>query len=168
MGIGDWVFMLVKNRLFNVFTGGLLCGALFTIDALAEDTNNRFEVTSVKRNTLPPRSIVSEFGCEGNRFVSRGFPVDMALRYAFTVDFSQLEGIPSWGAIGAEIYDIEGRASRNINDEECRGMVEQLLVDRFKLIARRELREVAVLALVVDKNGPKLRKVEPPDDDKEN
>jgi uncharacterized protein (TIGR03435 family) len=43
-------------------------------------------------------------------------------------------------------------------------MVQSLLVDRFKLKFHRETKEMPVFALVVGKNGPKMKPTRPEDD----
>ena len=42
-------------------------------------------------------------------------------------------------------------------EDQFRGMLQDLLIDRFKLKVHRETREVRGWALVVGKNGPKLK-----------
>ncbi len=59
-----------------------------------------------------------------------------------------------------ELYRIDAVASHPVTDAECKVMVQQLLKDRYKMIAHRELRETPVYALVVAKNGPKMAKAD--------
>jgi uncharacterized protein (TIGR03435 family) len=45
-------------------------------------------------------------------------------------------------------------------NDRVRAMVQALLVDRFKLVIRRESKEIPVYALVVAKGGPKLKRAD--------
>jgi uncharacterized protein (TIGR03435 family) len=134
----------------------LLYTGLCSPEVHAQSAEPRFDVTSVKLNTLPPQQRIPEFGCQGGRFVGRAQWVERVIRYAYDIEFFQLGGLPKWA--DDEMYDIEARANPATTESQCRAMVRGLLADRFKLVIRREAKEVPVLALVVDKNGPKMRK----------
>jgi uncharacterized protein (TIGR03435 family) len=71
---------------------------------------------------------------------------------------SKVIGIPDWTI--TERFDISARAAGPITADDRRLMMQALLADRFKLVARREKREVTVLALVLNRKdgklGPKL------------
>jgi uncharacterized protein (TIGR03435 family) len=58
------------------------------------------------------------------------------------------------------LYHIDAVASRPVTEAECKAMVQQLLKDRYKMVAHREARETPVYALVVAKNGPKMVKAD--------
>lgn len=56
-------------------------------------------------------------------------------------------------------YDIQGSAPEGLGTltpQRAREMLQTLLADRFQLKVHREMRELAVYALVIGKNGPKL------------
>jgi uncharacterized protein (TIGR03435 family) len=67
---------------------------------------------------------------------------------------TKLIGIPDWTV--TERFDITARAGRPITADERRLMMQALLADRFKLVARREKREVSILALMPARNDGKL------------
>jgi uncharacterized protein (TIGR03435 family) len=144
----------------------LTMAPLRMVAALQSATNPTFEVASVKphvggfdRNTLVPPTVLP-----GGRFVSR-FPLSILISYAYKVPFNQgprMMGIPDW-AQGQGIYDIEAKGamppglSIQARNDRVRAMVQALLVDRFKLVIRRESKQMPVYALVVAKRGPKLQ-----------
>src|SRR5689334_21644665 len=70
--------------------------------------------------------------------------------------------LPSGTAYQTAYYDIEAKAEgdRPRTRDEFRPMLQALLADRFKLRVHREMKEIPVYALVVGKDGPKLRKSE--------
>jgi uncharacterized protein (TIGR03435 family) len=68
-----------------------------------------------------------------------------------------IEGAPGWTQ--TELYSIEGKAERPASRGMLMGpMLQALLEERFRLKARREVRDAAVYHLVVAKGGPKLRR----------
>jgi uncharacterized protein (TIGR03435 family) len=128
-------------------------------------TNPAFEVASVKlhvgggdRNTLVPPTALP-----GGRFVSR-FPLALLISWAYKLPTNQNgpKGIPDWAQGAGAIYDVEATSalppglSVQARDDRVRAMVQALLVDRFKLVIRRESKDMPVYALVVAKGGPKL------------
>jgi uncharacterized protein (TIGR03435 family) len=126
-----------------------------------------FEVASVKLNKATDRRIGMEF-LPGGRLVITNVPLFIIIAHAYHVPFQsspRLSGGPDW--IRAERYDIEARAEKgaippNISSEArgqlMRSMLQTLLADRFKLAVRRDTREMAVYAVVVAKDGPKLER----------
>jgi uncharacterized protein (TIGR03435 family) len=75
-------------------------------------------------------------------------------------------GIPDWAGGPDGVYDVEAKGdappglSLQARNDRARAMVQALLVDRFKLVIRRESKEMPVYALLVAKGGPKLPRAE--------
>lgn len=63
---------------------------------------------------------------------------------------------PAW--LAKERFDIEAKIPEGVSKDDAPKMLQALLENRFKLVAQRDTRERPVLALVVGKNGPKLKK----------
>jgi len=123
-----------------------------------------FEVTSVKFNKLPPRERHTESGCSpAGRFVSLGLNLRSTFFWAFNMRPFQVTGLPSWIDAPGAVFDIEAKAAGPVEESQCRLLVQTLLEDRFKLAVHREQRELPAYALVLAKNGPKMRKVNPDD-----
>jgi uncharacterized protein (TIGR03435 family) len=55
-----------------------------------------------------------------------------------------------------ENYDIQAKAEHPVSAAEMLRLLQNLLEDRFKLLLRRETKELQAYAMVVDKGGPKL------------
>jgi uncharacterized protein (TIGR03435 family) len=66
-------------------------------------------------------------------------------------------GISGPGWIDENEYDVETRTDGAVSREQMRGMLQRLLAERFQIASHREEKTVKVHALVVDKNGPKLK-----------
>jgi uncharacterized protein (TIGR03435 family) len=63
---------------------------------------------------------------------------------------------PDW--LGSERFDVEAMMPEGATRDDAPAMLRALLEDRFKLTAHEGDEEHRVLALVVGKNGPKLKK----------
>jgi uncharacterized protein (TIGR03435 family) len=114
-----------------------------------------FEVASIKRNNS---------GSDGASFnANAGFlritnnPLRNVIRNAWGIQGFQIVGGPDW--IDSERWDIVAKAEGNPGPQ-LMTMVQNLLSDRFKLVAHKETRELPIYALVFarpDRSfGPKL------------
>ena len=59
--------------------------------------------------------------------------------------------------MGTTRYDIAATAESSASDTQVRQMLQQLLAERFRLQAHREIKELPVYWLTVAEGGPKLR-----------
>jgi uncharacterized protein (TIGR03435 family) len=78
----------------------------------------------------------------------------------------QISGGPSWLDSDSDRFNIAAIAlgDKAPSPENVRLMLQSLLADRFQLKVHREIKEGPVYALVVGKNGPRL-KVSKPDEE---
>src|SRR5580658_3035508 len=115
-----------------------------------------FEVASVKPHTGPGRVGIST---SGPRLNAEPANLWALIAYAYNLKTYQIPSTPPLSALGNEYYDIVAKAEGDgaPTKDEFRGMLQLLLADRFKLAVHRETREIPVYALVVGKNGPKLK-----------
>lgn len=86
-------------------------------------------------------------------------PLKALIATAYDLKYYQVSG-PAW--METEYFDIVAKMPEGATKDDALAMLRALLEERFKLVARRETQEHKVLALVIGKNGPKL-KVSPPD-----
>jgi uncharacterized protein (TIGR03435 family) len=70
----------------------------------------------------------------------------------------QISG-PSW--MSTERFDVLAKLPEGATREQVPEMLQALLAERFKLAIHKESKEQSVFALVVGKNGPKLKEAEP-------
>jgi uncharacterized protein (TIGR03435 family) len=82
--------------------------------------------------------------------------------FAFGIRDFQISGGPSW--LDSDRFDIVAKPENRSTPAQVPQMVQSLLVDRFKLKFHRETKEMPVFALVVGKNGPKMKPTRPEDD----
>ena len=84
---------------------------------------------------------------------------------AFDMQAFQISGGPAW--IESQRFDIDAKARSAVTSEprlataeerrQARLRLQSLLAERFHLVVRRETKEASVYALLVAKNGPKLK-----------
>jgi uncharacterized protein (TIGR03435 family) len=80
------------------------------------------------------------------------------IRVAYRVKAYQVSG-PDWMA--SERFDVLAKLPEGASSAQVPEMLQALLAERFKLTMHRESKEHAVYALVVGKNGPKLKESAP-------
>jgi uncharacterized protein (TIGR03435 family) len=104
-------------------------------------------------------------------FEAYGSRLDVLIEYAYQLQFNQYRilGAPDWAV--SQLFDIQAKVdetdvpemSKLVNDsskegdERRRRMLQEFLAERFKLKVHRETREGTIYALVVAKDGPKLK-----------
>jgi len=76
---------------------------------------------------------------------------------AYGVKYDQVSGGPGWNK--SDHYDVSAKSEGEgtLTKEQAQQMMQALLADRFQLKIHRETKEVPIYALVVGKNGPKLK-----------
>jgi uncharacterized protein (TIGR03435 family) len=134
-----------------------------TISTLLAQAPLQFEVAYIKRNisTAPVRVGPQMFA--GGRVVALKVTVNNLMQTAYGVRAYQVSGDPEWAR--SEFYNIEGRIAvdRKLTYEEAAPAWQALLADRFQLKLHRETRDIPAYALVVAKNGPKMKQSGPDD-----
>jgi len=122
-----------------------------------------FEVASVKTATAPPRGPMiclipcypgERLSVEGHRVDIRNMSVANLIVAAHRIKSNQLSG-PDW--IWTQRFDILATIPDGARKDQVPEMLQALLVERFKLAIHRDTKEQPVMALVVGKNGSKLR-----------
>jgi len=114
-----------------------------------------FEVATIKRNNSADdnRSVRGN----GGRLTITNNPLRNIIRNGWGLQDFQIVGGPDW--INTERWDITAKAEGNPGPQMM-VMVQNLLADRFKLVAHKETRELPIYALVFARAdhsfGPKL------------
>ena len=137
----------------RIATASLL--ALLPLGLWSQTTDEpKFDVASIRPSKVGVLGGSMEFSPGGERFTMTNMPLGALLLVAYDITVRQLSRPPD--AI-SEHYDIEAKADHPVSRDEMLRMIQALLADRFKLILRRESRDVPVYALTVAPGGPKLR-----------
>jgi uncharacterized protein (TIGR03435 family) len=123
-----------------------------------------FEVASIKPALpLDPGRIMSGkmhigVNIDGARVDIGNFTLMDLVAYAYTVKAYQISGL-DW--MGAQRFDVLAKLPEGASKDQVPEMLQALLAERFKLTLHRETKEHAMYALVVGKNGPKLKESAP-------
>jgi len=135
-----------------------------------------FDAASVKEDKVTPslNSVHSDvdlgpgaaFAPTGGLFSATDLPVSEYMVFAYKLGPNQfmsvLRQLPKWA--NTTRYDIEARATGNPTKDQMRLMMQSLLAERFGLGLHFETKQVAAMALVLDKPGklgPQLRLHDP-------
>ena len=128
----------------------------------------RFDVISIK-----PVSSMAEnmsWGMEGDSFHATNVNLRFLLASAYEIRQDLVQGMPKWALDGhwdiqAKISDADEAVLKKVNAAQRRDMMQQLLVDGFKLQVHRETHVQPVLELIVAPGGVKMKRHEIPQDD---
>jgi uncharacterized protein (TIGR03435 family) len=115
-----------------------------------------FEVASIKPAAPQPvYQMMVSMGGDPGRVNYTNVSLKNVLMRAYDVKIYQITG-PAW--LDTERYDIVAKVPEGAPKEQIPAMLQNLLAERFQMTIHRETKEQAVYALVVGKNGPKLKK----------
>ncbi len=129
-----------------------------------------FEVASIKLDRSG--ALGSHVHYRLGRYSATGVAVEKLIQDAYGLQGFQVSGAPGW--LHSEKYDIEAKDYDSVVEnlpklppEERREhyelLLQSLLADRFNLKVRHETRELPLYALVVAKNGPRMKVATPGD-----
>lgn len=132
-------------------------------DVLAAQTAQAsFEVASIRRS-VSLASAGSMFVNPGGAFQATNISALNLISMAYRIPGSRVLDAPAWAT--DERYVIEARGAGISTFSEAVPLVMSLLRDRFKLVARKETRELPVYLLRVARSdgalGPRMRKADP-------
>ena len=135
-----------------ILTIAVLCA--LTLTGAAQQAP-RFDVASVKPNQ--GTSGTSTWGLlPSGRFVATNSSLRLLIQNAYELSRNRLLGGPGW--IDMERFDILGSAPEGTPEARMLTMLQTLLADRFKLVLRREAREMAAYSLVIAQNDGRIHK----------
>jgi uncharacterized protein (TIGR03435 family) len=158
--------LLSRIGLSGIRLSGIGAGLLLVAGAAFAQTPApalAFEVASVKPAGPPDpaRMMSGRMGMkvDGAR-VDIGFlSLTDLIGIAYRVKPYQISG-PDW--MSAQRFDIMAKLPAGASQDQAPEMLQALLAERFKLTIHRANKEIQIYALVVGKNGPKLKE-SPPD-----
>jgi uncharacterized protein (TIGR03435 family) len=141
--------------------GAHLQSVLLTANQNPPAAAAEFEVASVKENRSDDRRIT--FGLQpGGRFTATGVSLRELIRFAYSVQMSQIEGGPDW--IDTTRFDVLAKAPEGTTITPASPgelgpmnlMLRDLLATRFNLVVERPLKDAPVYELVMARTDRKL------------
>jgi uncharacterized protein (TIGR03435 family) len=143
---------------FAVFPAALLCGGLWGQSTGELPT---FEVASIKASQTPQgqglRSLREDINTDPARLTMVNVSLHSCIRWAYKLGVYEISG-PDW--LTSARFDVTAKAASPVPEEQLRLMLQSLLKERFMLAVHRQTKELSGYALVVGRNGTKLRPVE--------
>ena len=138
-------------------------GAMWAQSAASRPTFDAFEVASIKP-TSPEWLHGRYITMQGHQFVAKNHTLKTLIEAAYNLSPRAISGGPPW--IDSDHYDILAKPPGEVrpNLDEKMSMLRKLLADRFSLAFHREPKQLSIYALVVSKNGSKLRPGTEPSD----
>jgi len=123
----------------------------------------RFEVASVKPAAQQTAGFAALSRIDGGPGTSdpgqlrwANVPLGFVLRSAYGRKDYQVVA-PKW--LDSERFDIVAKVPPGATKKDLMSMLQTLLIERFQLATHHEQTELPVFALVVNKNGPKMREL---------
>jgi uncharacterized protein (TIGR03435 family) len=138
----------------------ILLWASLCAPLLCAEQQPQFEVATVKRDpaVAPGTPLPVNLGSfRGGTAMLTNATLSECLEFAYgIVSDTQIDG-PDWIKSRDVRFDIVGKTGPDVPREQAVLMMRSLLTERLKLTMHHEPREMSFLALVVAKNGPKLK-----------
>ena len=151
-------------RGFIIFAGAfvLACGAaLGQASGQGQDSDITFEVASVRPSPHSSSGDQAITGGPGTanpgRITLTNCSLQVLLMTAYGLPANRLDRLvgPAW--LRTEMFDIVAKVPAGTTPDQVPLMLQNLLVDRFKLTVHHEGKEAEGYALVVAKNGPSAK-----------
>lgn len=116
-----------------------------------------FEVASIKVNSSGSRGS-SSHSRPGGVILMENISLKQLIERAYDVRDFSLTG-PDW--LDTARFDISAKPPEAVSNEEMRVLMQNLLIERFKLAVHREEKTMGAFALLPAKGGLKIKAVEP-------
>jgi uncharacterized protein (TIGR03435 family) len=129
----------------------------FVLAALCSGQEGRrltFDVISIRPSSAGAQDNRIQPLPGGQTYEARNMQVKQMFSFMYRIPLGQISGGPSW--LDDARWDIEAKADRSYNLDDLHTMFQNLLVDEFKLKLRKEVKEVPIYALLVDRSGLKM------------
>ena len=139
----------------------LLFSAVLSLNGFAQNgpavgAASPFEAISIKEST----GVRIPVQWQGTRFLAGAIPLQTLLIVAYQVPFYQLSDLPEW--VRTVRWEINAVASRAPAPAEEARFLRALLEERFRIVARTEIQERPIYALIIARAdrqlGPGLRR----------
>jgi uncharacterized protein (TIGR03435 family) len=123
----------------------------------AQSPSAKFEVATVRvarADADPKTGLWSSPGV--GRFFARHVPLTILIQLAYGIDPSQIANKPGW--MDTNLYDVDAKPEEGVSltREELKPCLQELLQERFHLMAHMETRSGRGYAVVLAQGGPHL------------
>ena len=129
---------------------------MLSLAALAGAQSPAFEVAAIHPNKSDSHS--SHWDDHRSRMTATNVSLQKLIAFAYQVHDFQISG-PDW--LRSQHFDIQAEGAEWVNKTQRPLIIQNFLIERFKLALHREAKELPIFALVTAKDGPKLQSVDP-------
>ena len=150
----------MKSPTLRVFLLVCVAWCVACSAAFAQSTPNKleFEVASIKPSAPQPMGrIMIQMGTDAGMLRYTNVAMKDIVRVAYKIKDFQVDG-PDW--LGSERYDIVAKLPDGAKEDQVPEMLQALLAERFKLAVHHGSKEEPIYALIVGKDGAKLKPAE--------
>ena len=137
----------MSNKRCIAVLAGLLAAAT------VHTQNVAFDVASIRPSTRGTSPALLE--AENGTLRVTGYRLTNLVQFGWNLRDFQVVGGPAWAR--SEGFEIAAKGDPSATDAQLRLMVQALLTERFQLKAHSEERQLPIYALVIAKEGHKLR-----------
>jgi uncharacterized protein (TIGR03435 family) len=139
-----------------VWTGVILIAGILS----AQTNAISFEVASIRAHKGEV-TFSADPAVRGSRVTGTASTLLDMITVAYGVRYDQISNAPNW--TNTDRFDLEAKAPGDTppTAEQARLMLQHLLAERFQLRLHRETRDLPVYALLVGKNGTRLKASDP-------
>jgi bla regulator protein blaR1 len=130
--------------------------ALLVLQAFGQPSVPSFGAASVKPSKVNTES--SSWNSRPGYLVMKNQTLITCIQIAYALKADQVAGGPKW--IDSDRFDIEARAAGPAKDPELLAMLRALVAERFQLKLHRGSKLVDGYAMVIAKNGLRIREAE--------
>ena len=139
---------------------GICAMLLFVAVSLFAQEPQKFELADLHVSTTPRwfalNYVQNNTGrVRDGRYIIRDASLLALIEAAYSVTDDMIAGGPSW--VNLDVYDVIAKVPEGTTLATARLMLQQLLADRFALVARRDTRPIPRFVLSVGKGGSKLK-----------
>jgi uncharacterized protein (TIGR03435 family) len=121
------------------------------------DSHRQFTAASIKPSAPDARNTMIGFP-PGGRVEIGNMTLKEMIAKAYSIQTYQISGGPAW--LDSVHYDVSAKSGADLKRDQVFLLLQSLLIDRFHLVARREVRQLPIYALVParkdGKPGPRL------------
>ena len=166
--LNGWRKLFLATAGIAVLAIPIFAGALTTAQQQAQPSAHlAFAAASIKKNVASATPGFPLQLLPGGRFIATNVPLIAVIATAYDLPFTstRIAGGPDWIRNQSSRYEIEATAEQGSiaadatakeRNADIRLMLQTLLAERFKMTVHREIKQMPVYAITVQKDGPKL------------
>jgi len=124
--------------------------------AMAAGATPNIEVATIKPSKPDAQGKILTL--QGNSLITRNFSLTDCISFAYGIHAKQVTGLPAWAEADKFDLTVKPDIDGMPNEKQLKGLMQQLLAERFKLAFHHDNKELSVYVLSAAKAGNKMTK----------